>query len=144
MVFIWAAKIPDPVGQQAGARQNVRDNRTCTPPSKKPRGLDPHLVAAIRYTCSTGEIAKHLKVTLELALQVGQRWGASPFEDGTLNGEIREFGAGAGSAKHQPSPAHIAATHEIAREKETRTKDLEQHFAVFSGGDAAEENGLTL
>src|SRR3954466_2879651 len=69
---------------------------------------------------------------------------AFSFSHGTSHRDVIQFATIDGATQQQTAPAHVAAPHEISRETETLSEMREEHVHVFGGGDAAEENDLTV
>ena len=60
------------------------------------------------------------------------------------DGSVAELDSVAGRTQQQAAPAHVAAAHEVGREQEPFSEDLEKRRHVFVRRDRAEKDGLRL
>src|SRR6185503_6655208 len=69
---------------------------------------------------------------------------ALPAPDGSGNRDVSELSSLASAPEQQPTSAHVAATHELAREHEPLGEDVEQCVDVLTRRDAAEEHNAAV
>src|SRR5437762_1294387 len=71
-----------------------------------------------------------------------RRTGAVPHCSG--DGNVSEFRSIHGTAQHQPTAAHVAATNEIRRKPKSVPEILHQDIDILSGCDTAKEDNLAF